>query len=69
MPKQTKVNELIRPLADGEDVILVDLTAKFTDAEGLPDIALLGDGTHPSEAGYRVWADEVLPLYRRILGR
>lgn len=69
MPKQTKINELIRPLADGKDVILVDLVPKFTDAEGLPDVTLLGDGTHPNEAGYRVWADEVLPLYRQILGR
>lgn len=69
MPKQTRVNELIRPLADGKDVILVDLCPKFTDAEGLPDITLLGDGTHPNAAGYRVWADEVLPLYRQILGR
>ena len=69
MPKQTKVNELIRPLADGKDVILVDLCPKFTDAEGLPDVTLLGDGTHPNEDGYRVWADEVLPLYRKILGR
>ena len=69
MPKQTKINELIRPLADGKDVILVDLCPKFTDAEGLPDVTLLGDGTHPNEDGYRVWADEVLPLYRKILGR
>ena len=69
MPKQTKVNELIRPLADGKDVILVDLCPKFTDVEGLPDITLLDDGTHPNEDGYRVWADEVLPLYRKILGR
>ena len=69
MPKQTKINELIRPLADGKNVILVDLVPKFTDAEGLPDVTLLGDGTHPNEAGYRVWADEVLPLYRQILGR
>ena len=68
MPKQTRVNELIRPLADGKDVILVDLCPKFTDAEGLPDVTLLGDGTHPNEDGYRVWADEVLPLYRKILG-
>jgi len=69
MPKQTKVNELIRPLADGKQVIWCDLTAKFTDSEGLPDITLLGDGTHPNAAGYAVWADAVLPLYREILGR
>ena len=69
MPKQTKINELIRPFADGKDVIFVDLTAKFTDADGLPDVTLFDDGTHPNEAGYRVWADAVLPLYRQILGR
>ena len=69
MPKQQKINELIRPLADGERVIWCDLTAKFTDAEGLPDVKLLADGTHPNAAGYTVWADEVLPLYRKLLGR
>lgn len=69
MPKHQKVNELIRPLADGEHVIWCDLTGKFTDKEGLPDITLLGDGTHPNAAGYTVWADAVLPLYKQILGR
>ena len=66
-PKIRRVNELIRPFADGKDVLFVDLTARFTDAEGLPDIGLLGDGTHPNAAGYRIWADEVLPVYRTIL--
>jgi len=69
MPKHLKVNELIRPFADGKQVVLLDLTEKFTDAEGLPDITLLGDGTHPNAAGYTVWADAALPLFRRLLGR
>ena len=69
MPKQTKVNEIIRTYADGENILFFDLTDKFIDAEGLPDVTLLGDGTHPNAAGYRVWADAVLPLYRRLLGR
>jgi beta-glucosidase len=68
MPKQTKINELIRPLADGKTVFLVDMTAKFTDGEGLPDIKLLPDGTHPGPEGYTVWADEVLPLFRQLIG-
>lgn len=69
MPKQSRINELIRPLADGKNVIFVDLVPKFTDADGLPDIKLLSDGTHPNAEGYRVWADAVLPLYREILCR
>ena len=68
MPKQAKVNELIRPLADGKDVIWFDLTAKFTDAEGLPDITLFKDGTHPNPAGYTVWADALLPYLKEFCG-
>ena len=69
MPKQSKVNELIRPLADGKNVIWFDLTEKFTDSEGLPDITLLGDGTHPNAAGYTVWADAMLPYLKQVCGR
>ena len=69
MPKHIRINELIKPLADGKDVLWVDMTARFTDEEGLPDIRLLGDGTHPNAAGCEAWADEVLPIYRQLLGR
>jgi lysophospholipase L1-like esterase len=34
----------------------------------LPDIKLLPDGTHPGPEGYTVWADEVLPLFRQLIG-
>ena len=68
LPKQAKVNELIRPLADGKDVIWFDLTAKFLDSEGMPDINLLPDGTHPNAAGYTVWADALLPYLKEICG-
>jgi len=68
MPKITRINELIRGLADGEKVIFVDLTARFTDADGLPDVRLLIDGTHPSPAGFEAMADALLPLYRDLLG-
>ena len=64
MPKIAKVNELIRPLADGKDVVWFDITAKFLDAEGLPDIRLLPDGTHPGPEGYAIWADALLPYLR-----
>ena len=69
MPKTRRVNELIRALAAEPNVRFVDLTDSFTDKEGLPDVTLLGDGTHPNADGYRVWADAVLPIYRQVLGR
>jgi beta-glucosidase len=69
MPKHAKVNELIRPLADGKDVIWFDLTKQFTDSEGLPDVRLLPDGTHPGPEGYTVWADALLPQLKEICGK
>jgi beta-glucosidase len=63
------VNEVIRPLADGKDVIWFDLTKQFTDAEGLPDVRLLPDGTHPGSEGYAVWADALLPQLKEICGK
>ena len=68
MPKQTKVNELIRPLADGKDVIWFDLTKEFTDSDGMPDVKLLPDGTHPGPEGYAVWADAFLPYLKMYAG-
>ena len=68
MPKIAKVNELIRPFADGKGVEWFDLTGKFLDSDGLPDIRLLPDGTHPGPEGYAVWADALLPYLKNIRG-
>lgn len=69
MPKHRKINELIRPLADGKNVIWFDLTKQFTDADGLPNVTLLPDGTHPGPEGYALWADELLPYLKKYCGK
>ena len=69
MPKIAKVNELIRPLADGKSVVWFDVASKFFDAEGQPDITLLPDGTHPGPQGYAVWADALLPYLKETCGK
>ena len=55
LPKLPKINELIRPFADGENVIWLDLGDKMR-KDGKPDISILTDGVHPNEAGYEIWA-------------
>ncbi len=60
MPKQMKVNELIRPLVDDKQVFWLDLWAEFLDAEGMPDIAKLPDGTHPNKEGYAIWCEKLM---------
>ena len=39
----------------------LDLYPAFVDARGMQDPALFVDGLHPSEAGYRVWRDKLVP--------
>jgi lysophospholipase L1-like esterase len=39
----------------------LDLTPSFVDAQGRQDARLFVDGLHPSEAGYRVWRDRLVP--------
>jgi len=39
----------------------VGLYPWFVDAQGRQDVRLFVDGLHPSEAGYRVWRDRLLP--------
>lgn len=41
--------------------IWLDLYPSFVDAQGRQDARLFLDGLHPSEAGYRMWRDRLLP--------
>jgi lysophospholipase L1-like esterase len=39
----------------------LDLYPDFVDAQGMQDARLFVDGLHPSESGYRVWRDRLVP--------
>jgi lysophospholipase L1-like esterase len=39
----------------------LDLYPSFVDAQGKQDARLFVDGLHPSEAGYRLWRDRLVP--------
>ena len=57
-PKLPKINELIRPFADGEKVVWLDIGDRLR-KDGQPDTSILVDGTHPNAAGYAIWAEEL----------
>jgi lysophospholipase L1-like esterase len=40
----------------------LDLYPAFVDAQGRQDTKLFVDGLHPSEAGYRLWRDRLVPF-------
>lgn len=61
-----RVNRLIRPLADGTDVVWFDLRAKFLDADGrIRPGLMLADRLHPGEKGYSLWAEALVPALEK----
>ena len=63
------VNALIRPYADGRNVIWVDFNAKFLDEKG-DTVKWMPDRCHPNAAGYsEVWLPSVLPYFKTIVGK
>jgi len=67
--KNNEVNKLIKPFADGEKVIWVDFGKRFLQPDGTISKEMMADFLHPKEPGYDIWADEVSPYFKRILGK
>lgn len=67
--KNDRANELIKPLADGESVLWVDLRPIFEDVSAEKQREYLPDGTHPNAEAYRLWREMVTPYIDSILKR
>ena len=67
--KNRKTNEMLRALADGENVVFVNIYDKFLKPDGTTNVDLLVDRVHPSEAGYRIWLDALLPVLEKMIVR
>lgn len=59
-------NAAATAIAAGAGVAFVDVTATSREA-GDADAMLVGDGLHPSAAQYALWAEDTLPVARRLL--
>ena len=66
--RNRKVNAEIRKLADGQDVIWLDLNERFLAPYGGHSQKLFPDIVHPNEAGYEIWAKALVPEIDRVLG-
>ena len=62
------INERLREFADRQNVFYLDIGSRFLDAEGGLKADLMPDLLHPSEAGYRVWAEAMESQLKLLLG-
>lgn len=61
------VNQLLKPMSDGERVFYYNINTAFLDENGILPESLMPDGLHPNEEGYRIWAQTMLPLIKEHL--
>ncbi len=62
--KNDAVNDLLKPLADGKNIIWTDWSGFFTLADGRLRPDLQDDGLHPNAKGYAAWAKVALPVWK-----
>jgi beta-glucosidase len=68
--KVRQINEKIAKFADEKQIYFLDFGDKFKTADGNDvDRELLWDGIHPSEKGYELYAETLIPHLKTLLGK
>jgi len=68
MPTIARINANLAKMADGRTVRFLDVNAELADANGRLRDGVMGDGLHPTLAGYEVWAEGLKPILTELLG-
>ncbi len=61
-PVNARLRALAASVPYAGQVVYLDLYSRFLDSKGMQVGSLFMDGLHPNTAGYRIWADALLPV-------
>lgn len=64
-----KTNALICKLADGQNVVYLDIGKVFLQPDGTLTKEMMPDLLHLSPKGYRLWAEAIEPEVEKVLGK
>jgi lysophospholipase L1-like esterase len=62
-----EVNAGLAKLADNKQVFYMDIGSKFLAPDGTIPLDVMADGLHPTEKGYQIWADAILPRVKELM--
>lgn len=62
------VNERLPAFADQRRVFFLNLNRRFLDGDGRLPPEIMSDALHPSALGYRLWAEGMEEMIRKLLG-
>ena len=64
-----EINKVICKLGDDKNIFYCDITDKFVDKKGNLPRTLMPDVLHPSDAGYEIWAQAMMPYIEKFVGK
>jgi len=63
----TEINTKLAGLADNQNIFFMDIGSAFLTSDGTLTEEIMPDGLHPSEKGYQLWADAILPRVKELM--
>jgi lysophospholipase L1-like esterase len=63
-PRIAEINRQLSQTAEQRNVEFLDIGPEMLSADGSISTEIMGDFTHPTEKGYQVWADALIPLLK-----
>ena len=67
-PAIKQVNAVISKLDDGQHIFYMDIGDKFLGPDGSIAADVMSDALHPTEKGYTIWAEAILPKVKQLMG-
>jgi len=67
--KLEEINRQLPSLADGKNILFLDIGKLFLTPQGTVRGDLMPDGVHPNAKGYQVWFDAMNPVLSGMIGR
>jgi lysophospholipase L1-like esterase len=64
-PRIAEINLLLSNTAEERNVQYLDITPKILQADGTISAEIMDDFTHPTEKGYQIWSEALVPLLKK----
>jgi beta-glucosidase len=65
--KNDKASQLASRLADGKNVIFLDINKAFLNDKGELPLEVMPDLLHPKEKGYEIWGEAITPTLEKLM--
>lgn len=65
--KNERLNEALKALDDGQNVVFLDMSENFLQPDGSISKDIMPDYLHLSRAGYEIWADAMSPALAKLM--